>query len=353
MSDHLAAAHLLLGNHLPKIAIADLPTPVSVRKLAISNREFDVAVKHDDVSSELYGGNKVRKLEYLLRRAQDRGAQRVATFGAAGSNHALATAMHANDIALECTCFLSHQARTPKIPIALNMHRRLGTEIVRFGSRIKPVPLFRKYLQHRNAWVIPVGGTCWLGSVGFVNAGLELAEQVRQGLLPKPTRIYIGCGTTGSAAGLAIGLAAARLDTVVHAVQVADPPFSCEEKLRRLMEKTRFILNRIDPTFDAPGMQDRLTWRGGFLAGGYARVDDATSDAVATARKQLDITLETTYTGKAMAAMLHDLQAADYAGEPYLFWNTFNSSPLPVTGDTPDSLDNIPAEFARYYGTDK
>lgn len=352
MSNHLAAAYPLLGRRVPKIAVADLPTPVTLRTLTLANGEFDVAIKHDDVSSRLYGGNKVRKLEYLLRRAQDRGARRVATFGAAGSNHALATAMHASKIGLDCTCFLSHQLRTPRIPITLNMHRRLGTEIVRIGSGIEPVPLFRKYLQRRNVWVIPLGGSCWLGAIGFVNAGLELAEQVREGVLPKPARVYIACGTTGSAAGLAVGLAAAGLDTFVHAVQVADPPYTSEEKLRGLMEKTRFILRRMDRSFEAPGLQERVVWRDTFLAGGYARVNDATEAAVAIARAQLGMTLETTYTGKAIAALLHDLGAANYNGEPYLFWNTYNSITLPVTGAKPDSLGNIPEDFARYYEDD-
>jgi D-cysteine desulfhydrase len=135
----------------------------------------------------------------------------------------------------------------------------------------------------------------------------------------------------------------------VHAVQVADNPFSSEVKLRKLMAKTQFILNRLDPLFDATGWQERIVWRDEFLAGGYAKVDDATAAAVTTARHSLDLSLETTYTGKAMAAMLHDLQAADYEGDTYLFWNTYNSKELPVTSDLPDTWGVIPEEFARYY----
>ncbi len=297
----------------------------------------------------MYGGNKVRKLEYLLRRAQDKGATRVATFGAAGSNHALATAIHANAIGLACTCFLAHQTRTPQIPATLNMHRRLGTEIVLYGKGIEKIPLIRKHLQGRNTWVVPLGGTSWLGAVGFVNAGIELAQQVAEGRLPEPQRIYMACGTTGSVAGLAVGLAAAGLDTVVHAIQVADKPFTGEDKMRKLAEKTRSMLHTIDPAFDAPGVQERLVWREGFLAGGYAKVDDVTTTAVDIAASQLDLVLETTYTGKAFAAMLSDLGAPDCAGEPWLFWNTYSSATLPVDDAAPDSWDVIPDEFSRYY----
>ena len=82
MVDFLAETYPLLDRRLPKVPLADLPTPVTTHRLALPSGSFDVAVKHDEATSTLYGGNKIRKLEYLLRRAQDRGAQRVATFGA-------------------------------------------------------------------------------------------------------------------------------------------------------------------------------------------------------------------------------------------------------------------------------
>lgn len=232
------------------------------------------------------------------------------------------------------------------------MHRQLDTEIVRWGRGVDEVALFRKHLQGRGVWVIPLGGTCWLGALGFVNAGLELARQVQDGSVDRPDRIYIACGTTGSAAGLALGLAAAGLDTVIHAIQVADYPFASETKMRKLMTKTQSLLNRFDPAFTASNYQERIVWRDEFLAGGYAQADDATKQAAAVAMEQFGLALETTYTGKAMAAMLHDLQQPNAREEKFLFWNTYNANPLPVTADRPPTLDNIPAEFERYYGLD-
>jgi D-cysteine desulfhydrase len=351
MDNALSMAFPRLDANLRRTAIANVPTPVTTHKVDLPSGPRYVIVKHDEVTSDVYGGNKVRKLEYLLRRASDRDAQRIATFGAVGSNHALATAIHATRLGFDCTCFLSHQKATPNIARTLNMHRELGTELVRWGRSIDSLTLFRQYLHRDKSWVIPLGGTCWLGAVGFVNAGLELAEQIRSAEIPCPARIYIACGTTGSAAGLALGLAAARLPATVHAIQVADNPFSSEGKLRKLMAKTQFILNRLDPLFEATGSQERIVWRDEFLAGGYAKIDDATAAAVNTARDSLDLSLETTYTGKAMAAMLHDLRSADYDGDTCLFWNTYNSRELPVTSDRPNAWDVIPEEFARYYAS--
>ena len=335
--------------HVPRLGIANLPTPLSTHTLNLEAGSFKIAVKHDEATSDVYGGNKVRKLEFLLRRALDRGAQRVATFGAVGSNHALATSIHAANAGLECTCFLGHQKHTPKIPFTLNMHRHVGTEIVPYGRGSEPVPLYRRYLQGRRTWVIPLGGTCWLGSVGFVNAGLELAQQIEDGVIPSPERIYIAAGTTGSVAGLVAGLAAAGIDTEVHAVQVADNPFASEEKLHRLIAKTTLMLRRHDPTFAAGSREQHLTWRDEFLAGGYAKVDAATLNATDIAQAQLNLPLETTYTGKAFAGMLHDLQSPDYDGGLYLYWHTANAAPLPVTSERPEDLGNIPEEFTRYY----
>ncbi|MDH3531474.1 MAG: pyridoxal-phosphate dependent enzyme, partial [Gammaproteobacteria bacterium] len=124
MTDYLAQAFPKLAGRLPKTRLADLPTPVDARSLLIGEQRKTISLKHDERSSMLYGGNKVRKLEYLLRRACDRNADRVATFGTVASNHALATALHAASLNLACTCFLSHQIKTPTAPVVLKMHLR-------------------------------------------------------------------------------------------------------------------------------------------------------------------------------------------------------------------------------------
>jgi D-cysteine desulfhydrase len=350
MTDYLAAAHPLLADRLQKVLIADLPTPVSTVHFDTAKGPRSVSIKHDNVSNAHYGGNKIRKLEYILQRARERNARRIATFGAVGSNHALATAIFATRIGFECTCFLRHQKRTPNIPKTLNMHCRVGTEIVRYGGNVDRLATFRHYLQGRRSWVVPLGGSSWLGAVGFVNAGLELAHQVASGDLELPHRIYIANGTMGSCAGLALGLALADLPTELHAVRVVDDRFPTPPGFERLMRKTAMMLHRIDASIPADlADRTRIRWRSEFLAGGYAVSDSVTKNAVAVASDALGLKIETTYTGKAMAALLHDLALQDYTGERCLFWNTYNSQPLPVTGDRPSSAENIPQEFMSYF----
>ncbi len=349
MTDHLGSAYPQLAEKLRKASFAALPTPVSSHEIETPAGKHTISIKHDDRTNAVYGGNKIRKLEYIFQRAIERGAKRVATFGAVGSNHALATAIFAKRLGLGCTCFLAHQKRTPAIRKTLENHLQLGTEIVRYGGSTDRIALFRRYLQNRRTWVIPLGGTCWLGTVGFVNAGLELAAQIDAGEIDSPDRIYIANGTMGSAAGLALGLALADLPTEIHAVRVADKQFVRRDMMDKLMRKTAVLLNRLDASFPADlADRSRIVWRDEFYAGGYAAVDDATLSAVEIAKEQLGLTLETTYTGKAMAALLHNLDNRK-TDDSSLFWNTYNSRALPEISDEAGDIGRLPEEFRRYF----
>ena len=340
-----------LAERLPQTGIADLPTPLREYAFTTTPAPHTVLVKHDDLSSKLYGGNKIRKLEFILRRAMDRGAERVATFGAVASNHALATALFAQQLGLGCTCFLSHQSKTPQAPLALNMHLLLGTEIVRFGGdRSDRVQTLRRYLQQRRSWVIPMGGSSWLGVVGFVNAGLELALQLSAEHIAPPDRLYVANGTMGTAAGIALGLALAGLATEVQAVRVTHEQVANRAAMQRLLQKAAGMMRGLDASVPADiAAQVRLNWRDEFFAGGYAHSDAATENAMALAHADLGITLDSTYSGKAMAALLSDAADPRYAGQSRLFWNTYNSRVLPVSPLRPADVSGLPPEFLRYY----
>jgi len=347
MTDALGNAHPKLAARLRKRLIASLPTPVSEHVVNLPIGQRRVLIKHDDITSSIYGGNKVRKLEYLLQRAKDRNAKRIATFGTVGSNHALATAIHARQAGLDCTCFLAHQTQTPYVPKVLGAHLRLGTELIKWGGGVDRLAQYRRYVQGRGTWVIPLGGSCWLGAVGFVNAGLELAAQIESGETDKPDRIYIANGTLGSVAGLAVGLALASIQTEIHAVRVAYNRLSQPQNLQKLIHKTAQLLHRYDATIPAHiGAHSKVIWRDEFYADGYAVADKATHQAVAAGKRYFDLELETTYTGKAMAALLHDLGAGSDSAT-YMFWNTYNSKPLPELPSS-ESWQNLPKQFQRY-----
>lgn len=352
MSDRLSVRLPRLAAKYPPVLLATLPTPVTAHELRIASALHPLAVKHDELSGPVYGGNKVRKLEYLLQWALERGATRVATYGAAGSNHALATALYARRTGLDCTCLLSQQPVRPGIDRKLLAHQLNGTEIIRFGgSRSARVALQRRCLQGRNLALIPMGGSNWRGILGFVSAALELTEQCRSGAIAVPGEVYVATGTLGTAAGLALGFALAGLDLEVRAIRVTDSRFANAAALRRLLQKTAALMRRYDESVPADlADRCRIVLRGEFFGQGYGVSDAATERAIALAAAQLGVTLEPTYSGKAMAALCHDLRAGT-AVRP-LFWNTANAVPLDLPAEARPDFTRLPADFARYFEGD-
>jgi D-cysteine desulfhydrase len=349
MTDFLSENFPVLAGRLGKLGLADLPTPVSEHRFRLDELHCSISVKHDDRTSALYGGNKLRKLEYLLQRARSKGTDRVATFGAAASNHMLATTLHAGALGLPCICLTSHQPHTPSVARTLRLLLANGAEVVRYGGSYRSrVDTMRKHVRGRNAWVIPLGGSSWLGTVGYVNAGLELAAQVAGGELEAPGRIYIATGTMGSAGGLALGLALAGLDTRVQAVRVSPEEIMNRGRLDRLMAKTALMLNRVDASIPTDlARRAKIEVRHEYFGAGYGISNEATDAAVALAAEQLGMCLEPTYTGKAMATLLHDIRERQNPDESLLFWNTYNSAPLPEPKDV--DLGRLPTEFLRYF----
>ncbi len=338
-----------LTTDLPRVPLASLPTPVRDAELAIGTCRRRISIKDDGCSGEPYGGNKVRKLEYLLGRIDRERVDRVATYGTVASNHALATAIYTRGLGLQPICFLAHQTRTPLAATALARHLQLGTELVPFcGNRSARIGIQRRILQGRRATVIPMGGSSWTGCVGFITAGLELSKQIDAGLLPCPDRVYVATGTMGTAAGLALGLALAERPVTVHAVRVSDTTIANPRVLERLLQKCCYMLHRLEKRFPEDlYRQARIELRDEFFGPGYARSTPETDAAITAAGEQARVCLEATYTGKAFAALLSDLRDASIGNVRCLFWNTYSAIPQVV--DPPPDPAQLPAEFHRYF----
>jgi D-cysteine desulfhydrase len=351
MTDYLVNAYPALAGKLRKVALANLPTPAGEGIVPTAAGERRISIKYDNLTSTYYGGNKLRKLEYLLQLAIDKRAKRVATFGSVASHHALATALYAKRLDLQCTCLLSHQVASPSVIEVLQQLLHCGAEVVRYGGdRHARIETLRRHVCGRRSWVIPLGGSSWLGSVGYVAAGLELAAQVGAGEVQAPARIYVATGTMGSAGGLALGLALAGLDSEVQAVRVSPAEIMNRERLDRLMARTAAMLHRLEPAIPAALYRKaRIEVRHEFFGEGYARSTPATDAAISVARDALGLDLEVTYTGKAMAALLHDAGLARYSDASLMFWNTYNSSPLPEVPAGAVDIGTLPGEFLRYF----
>lgn len=342
-----------LRDKLPLIELATLPTPIQApQQLAREIGVDSLLLKRDDLSAQLYGGNKVRKLEFLLADALAGDYGAVLTYGGAGSNHALATAIYAKQSGLDCHAILAREPATESVARKLLYHLDLGTQLESADTMPAIRAASERILASDGAvYEIPFGGSSWRGTAGFVNAGLELAGQVASGDLSPPDFIYMAGGTLGTAAGLALGIRLCQLPTRVVVVQVTPDTYAAPDLMARLLSDTNTELHHLDsqiPILDEPMKQ--IEMRKEFLGGGYAQATDEGRAAVELLQQTLGIALDTTYTAKAMAALISDARDGRLDSKQVLFWNTYNSRPYPEhIGD--GSWRDLPKAFHQYFNS--
>lgn len=343
-----------LAGKIPHVPLASLPTPIEPLEPLSQNTGARLYVKRDDLTSPRYGGNKVRKLEFLLGRAVHDGAKAVLTFGAAGSNHALATAIYARALGLRSLSMLVPQPVAHSVRKNLLFGWKTGAELHHYTSnaRVRLGVLYQmqrgRLRDGRYPQIIPAGGSSPLGALGFVNAAFELKAQIDAGLLPEPDLLFAASGTMGTVVGLYLGLKAAGLRTRVAAIRVTSPPYTSMEKARELFGATNALLHTASAAFPLlPFLESDFQLRNDFLGPGYGRYTEASAKAV---RRAADggLTLEGTYTGKAFAALLDAADSGALQGKTALFWDTYNSRDFSseIAGIDYHAL---PKAFHRYF----
>jgi 1-aminocyclopropane-1-carboxylate deaminase/D-cysteine desulfhydrase-like pyridoxal-dependent ACC family enzyme len=345
---HAVVPRLL--DQLPHLPIGRYPTPVERHALDTGDGVVPVLVKRDDLCAERYAGNKVRKLEFLLADARARGATRLITIGAAGSHHALATTVHGTAQGFDVTLVLFPQPKTQHVRNVLLMDHALGAEL-RFAPSMAGVPLatLRARFAHRRerVCVVPPGGSNSLGTLGYVNAGLELAAQIEAGTVERPGAIYVAAGTLGTVAGIALGLVLAGLRVPIVAVRITAPVVTNARVLRRLLLGAARILERAGaPRVDLNEAMKRVTLRHDQLGEGYGRATAAGEDAT-TRFASLGLILDRTYTAKAAAALIADARHAGPAQGPPLLWHTLSAAE-PLDDVSQLDVETLPPEFANY-----
>lgn len=196
--------------------------------------------------------------------------------------------------------------------------------------------------------LIPPGGSSAPGVVGFVNAAFELKEQVQKGDTPEPDLIYVATGTMGTAGGLMLGSRAAGLKSHVVAVAVGDQRFVNAKKMLALLRRTNAYLCSLDKSFPMCSFgESDIEIRHDFVGPGYAHFTEEGMSAAARMQQFEGIRLEGTYTGKALAGLVHDVTERGRTGTT-LFWNTFNSRDL--SDEIADrDYHELSACFHRYF----
>jgi D-cysteine desulfhydrase len=335
------------GASVPHLPLADLPTPLGELVLADG---YSFWLKNDGAAAPVYGGNKARKLEWLLAEAQAQGATAVRTTGAIGSNHCVATAIHASRVGLR-----TELVQTPQ---PLNEHVRLNILAAScFSHRMTLVGDYRgvgpamawarlkDLFRRQRAYPIPMGGSSVTGTLGYVNAALEFAEQRARIGSAERLRIYLAAGTCGTLAGLVVGLELAELEAELVGVRVVDEAVTNEAVVAGLVDGTWAWLEALG--LKRPAARVAWTLRHEGFGEGYGM--GTPEGAAAQAELALHgLKTEGTYTAKAAAVMLSDLRGGRAPAQATVFWHTLNSQPL-LTALPHDALTRVPAGYKPFF----
>ncbi len=330
-----------LAARVPWAGIGNWPTPlVSVR---VDGRPL--WIKREGDSSTHYGGNKVRTLEAWLGHALARRARRIWAIGAYGSNHAIATVVHARALGLDAGAILFPQPGSEWAFENAGALIASGCPIVRLRSVVEvPFVGARIAARERDSIVMPPGGATPIGTLGAMSAALEVCEQIAEGLAPPPARIVLPAGSTCTSAGLLAGFALARAlgawrgpPPVIHAVRVTPWPVTSWTMIMQLAALTLIRIAMLGGPHVGLRGNARLVIDRRELGRGYGRTTTQGLAAMELcAALEGDAAwprLDGVYSGKAAAALLR----LHRAGEgPLLFWSTKSEAVL-----SPPSLDAL------------
>jgi len=318
---HLHERFPALVETLPHLVLSGRPTSV---------REVDglgIWVKEDGAfGSGGWGGNKVRKLEWLIPDARRRGRRSILTFGGLGTNWGLATALYAREHGLETVLALVDQPVDDHVRAQLVRLEASGARIYRTHTKLRTVAML-PWLLARNAragrppYLLPAGGSSAVGALGYVEAALEIAAQVEDGSLPEPAHVVVPVGTGGTAAGLALGFQLAGLRTRVLGVVVNDQLRLDPPVLARLARRTAKLLERRGARLGQLRLEpDMLNLTRDQIGAGYGHPTEAAARAAAVGAED-GLSLDPVYTAKAMAGLLA-LRAEGRLTDPVLFIHT-------------------------------
>ena len=301
----------------PRVRLGHLPTPLEpLTRLSAHLDGPKLWIKRDDCTGLATGGNKTRKLEYLVADAQAHGADTLITLGALQSNHARQTAAAAAKLGLKCVLVLEERVNQPT-----DAYRRNGNLLLDhlLGATIKLVPAGSSMTtageeaaeEVRRAggkpYVIPGGGSNAVGALGYVGCALELLEQAnRRGL--RIDHVVHATGSSGTQAGLIAGFDAMRSGVRVIGITVGRPRDNQERNVLRLLDETWAHLG-----LNGPAPRDNIEASDRYFGEAYGIPTPAMKEAVTMLAETEGVLLDPVYSGKAMAGLIDMVRSGRFA----------------------------------------
>jgi D-cysteine desulfhydrase family pyridoxal phosphate-dependent enzyme len=316
----------------PRIRLAALPTPLDDAprlRAALGGPERcpRILIKRDDLTGLAFGGNKVRKLEFLVADALERGATMLVTVGAVQSNHARATAAAARVAGLRAALVLSSTTETPPVQGNLLLDRLLDAEVFfALEDMQDTIDQVLADLRDRGErpYFIPSGGSNAVGTLGYVAGTLELVQQLFT-LGEAPSRLYYASGSRGTQSGLVLGAKVYSAPYQCHGIAVG--PSDETERTRHASEIAHEAAEMLGvPTRLAA---DELLTDHGYIGEGYGIPTDACLEAIRLLAHCEGIFLDPVYSGKAMAGMIDHIRRGEIdPREAIVFLHTGGSPAL-------------------------
>ncbi|HEU0023937.1 MAG TPA: pyridoxal-phosphate dependent enzyme [Thermoleophilaceae bacterium] len=327
-----------LRGSLPHLQLGERPTPVRALEGLSAEGRAPVWLKDDGAfGSGPWGGNKVRKLEWLLPEARRRGASTLVTVGGLGTNWGLAAALYGREQGLRTVLALVDQPMDEHVRRQLERLRASGASLHFTHGKARTIAalpwLLLRNTGRRPPYVLPAGGSTAVGVLGYVEAAFEIADQVAGGTLPEPSHLVVPMGSAGTAAGLALGFRLAGLHTRVVGVPVTHQLRLDPRSTAKLARRAAALLRRRGAGLpaDAPP-EDDLTVLDGWIGAGYGHPTAAGEAATAAVRDGDGLALDPVYTAKAVAALRAENRAGRFGDGPVLYLHTDGPRPAARAG---------------------
>jgi L-cysteate sulfo-lyase len=302
-----------------RVDLCHAPTPLEfMPRLTQQLGGPQLWIKRDDCTGMGLGGNKARKLEFLLGQAQQQQYNHVVTLGAVQSNHVRQTAAAASRLGLGCTVLLEHRHPHADADYLHNgnvlLDELFGAQRVDYPGGTDMLAELSKMGDQLRAkglrpYLIPSGGSNPVGTLGYVKAAQELLQQAHQQSL-QIDQIMLASGSAGTQAGLVIGLASANSRIKVQGFAVSQAAAKQHARVSALTTATAQYLN-----YPTEGLSDRIHVNSDYLGEGYSIPTNTMVEAVRLVARLEGILLDPVYTGKAMAGLIDSAQSGRFRKE--------------------------------------
>lgn len=306
-------------SRFPRLHLAHLPTPLEPMPALSKELEGpNLWIKRDDCTGLAGGGNKTRKLEFLLADALHKNADTIITQGATQSNHARQTAAIAAKLGLECHLLLEDRTGSDRVDYNYNgnvlLDQLLGASLTKVPAdtdmNAEMESLAAKLSDEgKKPYIIPGGGSNEIGALGYVDAALELVHQANSQSL-KIDHIVHATGSAGTQAGLVTGLMAMNSQIPVLGIGVRAPKDKQESNVFALAERTADCIG-------APGVVKRqdIVANCNYVGDGYGVPTDGMLEAVTMLARFEAILLDPVYSGKGMAGLIDLIRNKEFADD--------------------------------------